>query len=106
MEAQVMTQSSVEATLHIWRTAAEAVTSDPLPERRQAYEAAIAEISEQLVAYTSLHALMVQSWSIELAAIAATAGLAHGGRVLNYQVVAGAACWQRLSEIMQAVSVG
>ena len=100
MESTTTMRASVEATLHLWRTAAQAVATDPRPERRGAYEAAIACVFAQLAPYTSMQALMAESWTIKLWSLAAAAGLNASGKVLNYQVVAAAACWQRLCQVL------
>jgi hypothetical protein len=104
MTNDVATRTAYATNLHLWHTAANVVATDPIPTRREAYEAAIALVAAQLARYHSMRELVAQAWNIKLWALAATAGLHLSGRVLNYQVVAAAACWQRLCQEVDEAS--
>ena len=93
-------QEALAATLHVWRTAAQVVATDPLAVRQQAYEVAIMRTGTELPPYAHIKDLVDRYWSAELLAIAAVASLGQQGRVLNYQVVAAAACWRHLRHLL------
>src|SRR5262249_42595708 len=87
-----------ENLLRLWRSAAQVVRTDPVAARRAAYEAAIAEVRAQLPPHTSFEDLMNSYAEVSRAAIAVMATrLRRDGRLVNEQVVAGAACWAVLS---------
>jgi hypothetical protein len=91
-----------ENLLRLWRSAAQVVQSDPVPARRAAYEAAIAEVLAQLPPLTSFEALIESYETISRAAITAmSTRLRSDGRLLNDLVVAGAACWVVLSSHLE-----
>jgi hypothetical protein len=102
MASDTAVRTSVEATLHVWRTAAQAVATDPQCERRRAYEAAIALVYARLCGAGSMAELVEQTWNSEMWALAAATALHESGKVLNYQVIAAAACWQRMREMVNA----
>ncbi len=87
-----------ENLLRLWRSAAQVVRTDPVAARRAAYEAAIDEVLAQLPPLSSFEALMDSYGAISRAAIEVMATrLRRDGRLVNEQVVAGAACWAVLS---------
>ena len=90
------------SVLHIWRSAAEAIQTDPTLTRRQAYARAVADISAQMPLFTGVDELITYYWSGRMQASAAMASITQRGYVLNYQVIAAAACWQALPQIMRA----
>jgi hypothetical protein len=96
----VQTQEAMEATLRVWRTAAQVVATDPLVARQHAYEEAIAHLCKEMPRFTRLQELIDYAWSAELTAIAAITSLGQRGRVLNHHVVAAAACWRHLQHLL------
>jgi len=91
------TSASTEWTLQVWRSAAQAVATDPNVERRHAYEAAIGEMLTTLPANLTMQELAARFWSESLMMLAARVSVRRDGRVLNAQVIAAAACWRQLS---------
>ena len=91
-----------ENLLRLWRSAAQVVRTDPVAARRAAYEAAIDEVLAQLPSLGSFEALMDSYGTISRAAIEVMATrLRRDGRLVNEQVVAGAACWAVLSSQLE-----
>ena len=95
-------QDQTASVLHIWHSAAEAIESDDSPSRRQAYVDAIAAIAAEIPAFTSVDDLIAYYWSGRMQASAALASITRQGHVLNYQVIAAAACWQAMHHAMRA----
>lgn len=95
-------RTSVAALLHLWQTAAQVVASDPIATRKQAYEQAIDLVSSHLPPFTTVQDLANQFWQAELQATATVASLSTTGRILNHQVIAAAACWNKVVQQMPA----
>ena len=90
------------SVLHIWRSADEAIQTDPTLARRQAYARAVDAIGAQMPSFTDVDELIAYYWSGRMQASAALASISQQGYVLNYQVIAAAACWQALPQVMRA----
>jgi hypothetical protein len=93
-------RTSLAALLHLWQTAAQVVASDPIAVRKQAYEQAIDLVSSHLPPFTAVQDLANQFWQAELQAMATLASLSATGRILNHQVIAAAACWDKVAQQM------
>ena len=92
--------TSLAALLQLWQTAAQVVASDPIATRKQAYEQAIDLVSSHLPPFTTVQDLANQFWQAELQATATVASLSATGRILNHQVIAAAACWNKVAQRM------
>ncbi len=93
-------RDSAEWTLQLWRSAERIVTSDPTPDRRRAYEVAIGESMAQLAPCATQQELTETYWSERLLFVTAGSSIRSDGRVLNSQVIAAAACWRRLAQLI------
>lgn len=92
--------SSREATLHMWRTAAEVVATDTVKQRRQIYQQSIDLVRHDLRTSATVDDIITAFGRSELHATAIRAALCHHGKVLNAEVIVAAACWQHLCALL------
>lgn len=92
--------TSLDATIALWRKAAEVVATDPSDSRRQAYQEVIAVVRRHLQASVTIGAIMTVFGRGELHTIAIRDALCRHGKTLNADVIVAAACWQHLAALL------
>jgi len=93
-------RDTFEWTMRVWRSADRVITTDANAARRQAYEDAASEVLARLGECATATDLSAYFWSEKLLMLVGAASIRPDGRTLNTQVIAAAACWRRLAQLV------